>query len=396
MASLAAALLIDTPAVLISMGVLASLAFTYLGARLTLWMCGVARHRTAAIAISGVGTALLLTAFWATFLRPLIPEDEQFAIALPQDVEVWRLASGSHVAVKKVDGRGDQRVPPIVFLHGGPGGYSISLQATVEAIGQLSEDGHDVYLYDQVGGGLSARLEDARDYTIERHLMDLNAVFKRIGTAKMILIGSSWGASLGASYMARHPEHVAAAVFSGPGPMYHPSWAPGEEGGLEERLTTDQAEQFTHMVKTPRLLAALALAEISPKAATRFASEWELGSLFDRVANAFYLPLAVCDLRGTEISSSGYGFWSNRMTGRSLGLPRQDPRPALRSNPTPVLILRGECDYKHEAVAQEYASVLPNAQFERFDDAGHMLYWERPQAYLQRVRRFLRRTAGDP
>ncbi|MEO0422775.1 MAG: alpha/beta fold hydrolase [Pseudomonadota bacterium] len=395
-AGLTAASVTDTPALLIAAATLAWLAATYLGSRLSLWIGGVTRHHSWALGIGGVGTVVLLMTLRATILTPLIPVDQQFAIHLPGDVEVWPLASGSRVAVRKVDGRGRKRAHPIVFLHGGPGGYSVSLQPTVEAIGRLSEDGYDVYFYDQVGGGLSARLDDIHDYTLERHLTDLDGIYHRIGAEQIILIGSSWGASMGAGYMARHPQHVAAAVFSGAGPMYHPSWVPGGDGGLDERLTSEQAEGFARLVETPRLMTALLLAEINPGAAVRFASEWELGSLFDKVANTFYLPLAVCDPRDIDVSSAGYGFWSNRMTGRSLRAQTQDPRPSLRQNLTPVLILRGECDYKREAVALEYANVFANAQFARFANAGHMLYWEQPDAFLKRVRQFLTTAVSNP
>lgn len=154
-------------------------------------------------------------------------------------------------------------------------------------------------------------------------------------------------------------------------------------------MAPKEREAFEKMVETPRLFAALARTEINPKAAVNFASEAELGSLFDKVANDFYLSLAVCPRSSVDVVSSGYGFWSNRMTGKSLKSAKIDPKPALRKNSTPVLVLRGACDYKNEAVARDYADVFPNSEFTLFENAGHMLFWEQPDQYILTVRQFL-------
>ncbi len=391
-ASLACAKFASSPVAFISAGVLAcvlaTLALSYLALRL---LRRINRWPAVALA-SGATTLIIFAVFAAYFLQPLVPSEKQFVRHIPNDVALWELNTGSVVAVRKIAAQGTPRANPVVFLHGGPGAYSVSLRATVDVVSQLSGDGYDVYFYDQIGGGLSERLEDIAEYSIERHLLDLDAVHTRIGAAKVILIGSSWGASLGANYMAEHPEKVFAAVFSGVGPIYHPDWHDSRDGGLDARLNPAQRDAFASMVETPRLYAALVLADINPRAAVRFAGEHELGSLFDNVANAFYLPIAVCDMQGVDAESSGYGFWSNRMTSKTLQARTRDPKPSLRTNHTPVLVLRGECDYKAAAVAREYAEVFPNARLELIEATGHMLYWEEPDAYLQRVRRFLTRT----
>ena len=137
------------------------------------------------------------------------------------------------------------------------------------------------------------------------------------------------------------------------------------------------------------LFAALALADINPRAASRFAGDRELGSLFDAVANRYYIPLSGCDMRDIDARMSGYGFWSNRMTGRSLAEHHADPRPVLSQNNTPILVIRGACAYKKQAVAQEYLDVFPVAEYALIQQAGHMVFWEQPDAYLGRVRVFL-------
>lgn len=84
----------------------------------------------------------------------------------------------------------------------------------------------------------------------------------------------------------------------------------------------------------------------------------------------------------------GVGFWVNAMTVRDA---RQiaDPRPALRSIETPVLVLRGQCDYQAWEVTREYRDVFPNAVLLPIDGAGHAIQNDRPAEYLAAVRAFL-------
>jgi len=50
----------------------------------------------------------------------------------------------------------------------------------IEVLGKLSKDGFDVYLYDQIGCGLSARLQNVNEYTPPRHQKDLIAIAELI------------------------------------------------------------------------------------------------------------------------------------------------------------------------------------------------------------------------
>ena len=51
--------------------------------------------------------------------------------------------------------------------------------ATIEALLPLSKQGHDLYFYDQIGSGHSARLNNISEYTVQRHLADLKAIIEK-------------------------------------------------------------------------------------------------------------------------------------------------------------------------------------------------------------------------
>lgn len=311
---------------------------------------------------------------------------DRAAEATPQ---YWDLPTGSTIAYLHVRAR-QAEAAPIVVLHGGPGAYVVSLDASTRALARLSESGRDVYFYDQVGGGLSERLADITEYTLARHVADLEAVRVQIGAERMVLLGSSWGATLAAHYMARYPNRVESLILSGPGVIHPADWPEGY-GRLEERFTPEEMQRFQAAVNVPELEAALEAWSEDPNAGPRHFADAEAGAFFDRVTDEFYLPRLGCDGAHLDVTTHGYGFWSNRMTGRDLNVSA-DPKPALSQLSTPVLILRGECEYMRRAVAEQYRDVFANSTLEDVPGAGHMIYWEQPDAFVARVTAFLERT----
>jgi len=383
------AYLINTPSVLAILSIL----FSTLSISLFSWFAAklfkLKKSRKYALGQGFVASLLWIPIVWFILFRPLIPTTEQYQKIVPAGVEYWKLSTGSNIAVRKIKSKGLEKKEPIIFLHGGPGAYSVDLKPTWKIISELSNYSHDIYFYDQIGGGLSDHLTNITDYTLGRHLDDLNEVYKKTKSDKIIIIGSSFGATLGANYMARFPKNVAAAVFSGPGPIYKPDWENGSDGTLDSRMTNLEKQTFNKAINQPRLIAAIILSEINPKAAIQFLPTYEATSFFDKIANEHYMGYTVCDSKNITTKTKGYGFWSNRMTGESLDKNQYDPKVQLEKNDTPVLILRGSCDYKLKEVAEQYHSVFPKATYKAYELAGHMLLWEKPQDFINDIGQFL-------
>ena len=107
---------------------------------------------------------------------------------------------------------GDKKLPPVVVVHGGPGGDSKYLYP-LEGLPR----NHHVIFYDQRGTGLSPRV-DKQALTLESSLDDLHSIVSHYGgSAQVKLIGHSWGAMLVVGYLGRHPERVSHAVVVEPG-----------------------------------------------------------------------------------------------------------------------------------------------------------------------------------
>ncbi|MEQ1534211.1 MAG: alpha/beta hydrolase [Sideroxydans sp.] len=107
---------------------------------------------------------------------------------------------------------GDRQLPPLIVVHGGPGGDSKYLYS----IDALAKKNHVIF-YDQRGTGLSPRVAQ-EVLTLESSLADLDALVSHYGgSEKVRLIGHSWGAMLVIAYLGQHPEKVSHAVVVEPG-----------------------------------------------------------------------------------------------------------------------------------------------------------------------------------
>ena len=83
---------------------------------------------------------------------------------------------------------------PAVFVHGGPGGDSNPVKAR-----RLMLD-RPVYLFDQMGCGMSDPIKDYDAWHIDDYIRQTDAVISHVTDGKVILIGASWGAGLSLAY----------------------------------------------------------------------------------------------------------------------------------------------------------------------------------------------------
>jgi proline iminopeptidase len=325
---------------------------------------------------------LAVTAVLLTFLLPAVTVTHREPVPLP-NMQFWELSTGSRIAYTHIPAEGQAQPNPIVFLHGGPGW--VILPGDVAFYSQLARSGFDVYLYDQIGSGRSGRLADMHQYNTSRHVADLEAIRQQIGAAQIILIGQSWGNTLLADYMAAHSEQVAKAIFSSPGAIWDVGRFKVNYAGTAEIASDDTG------LPPLRILASVLLVARNPNLAQQIVPERDLIGFFDTLPGKNQLSQNYCrgdEAKVPDIEIIGANQYVNRLTFASqTGYP--DPRPALRQNQTPVLIMRGECEFLPWEVAYEYKQTLPNATLLSIPNAGHALYGAQPDLILRVIEAFL-------
>ena len=100
---------------------------------------------------------------------------------------------------------------PIVFVHGGPGGDSNPVKA------RRLRTGHPVYLFDQMGCGMSDPVRDFDSWTVSEYVTQMREFIDSIPSKEVIIYGASWGAGLTVAYAGETGLHkVKALVLCSP------------------------------------------------------------------------------------------------------------------------------------------------------------------------------------
>ncbi|MEU1724859.1 alpha/beta hydrolase [Nonomuraea sp. NPDC005692] len=295
----------------------------------------------------------------ATLTPPPVPAAAPSPVAGQRE---WRLPTGSRLAYVRVAPKRVTRTEPVVFLSGGAG--LADLAGDPAFYRRLAADGHEVYVYDRVGAGRSARLPDPAAYGLGRDVADLEQVRQAIGARRLNLVARGEGARLAAAYLSAHPDGVARAVLASPADL-------------------DRARAATLLddgPPSPRMLAVHTLLRVEPAAAHAFAGDAEL--------DARAVGAAVC-AKGrpaekpplTQLDGSG-GY---------AGLVDRPSPPGMREGlarvAAPVLVVKGPCDGESWSAATDVRKAIPGAG---------LVYAEGRGAYLATLRAFLAGRAVPP
>ncbi len=300
-------------------------------------------------------------------------------------IKYWELQTGSRIAYTLVSAKGIKKPYPIIFLQGGPGGFISN--RNIKMLEPLSEDGFDIYLYDQIGSGLSERLSDITKYTSERHKKDLEEIIKKIGSEKVIIIGQSWGAILATLFIADNPHKVEKLILTGPGPIQpmHEEFADIiSPDSLKLRKPIYSNAKATEKRKNIRIMAAAFWAKTFGK---KLIPDEEADA-FQTYLNQELNKATICDTSKALKAEGGGGFYAHVMTVQSFK-EIQDIRPKLKGSMLPILLMKGQCDNQAYGFMIEYLELFPNHQLKIIPDAGHSISVEQPELYLKTIREFL-------
>jgi proline iminopeptidase len=295
------------------------------------------------------------------------------------------LKTGSKIAYTLVSAIGIKKPYPIIYLQGGPGGF-IS-DRNIKMLAPLSEDGFDIFLYDQIGSGQSERLSDINEYTAYRHKKDLEGLIKKIGSEKVILIGQSWGAILATLFIADNPDKVEKVILIGAGPIQP----------ANEELLNKKAPDSLNLSKPPysnreaneksKNIRANAITFWAKSFGKKLASDKEADDFQTYLNNGLNKAL-VCDTSSALRAEGGGGFYAQVMTVQSFNEVK-DPRPKLKDCKVPILIMKGQCDNQPWGFVNEYLEIFPNYKLKIIPGAGHSISVEQPELYLKTIREFL-------
>jgi proline iminopeptidase len=307
------------------------------------------------------------------------------ALAERKGTQYWDLTTGSRIAYTLLPAKGEKKLIPVIFLQGGPGGPIYD--QNIKSLTPLSDAGYDVYLYDQVGCGYSGRLKNIEEYTVGRHVKDLEAIVKLLGIAKVILIGQSWGAMLASEYIANNSNKVEKVIFTGPGYILP------RDRSLENIAPPDSLHlkqpQFTNQQGREKVYNYRArVVEYCAKAFDwKMASDKEMDE-FETLLDHEMGKSTLCDPSRIDVVEGRSGFYSMVKTVQSFN-DVEDIRPKLKDCKIPALIMRGQCDGMKWGYVTEYIKLFTNHKLVIIPDAGHSIAREQPGLYIKNILEFL-------
>jgi pimeloyl-ACP methyl ester carboxylesterase len=277
--------------------------------------------------------------------------------------------------------RGTSRAnPPLILLYGGPGmpetGFFRFFNAPLE-------DVFTVVYWEQRGSGKSfARSIPKSSMTVEQFVADLDELVElarnHTGSAKVAILGHSWGSALGVLYCERFPEKVAAYV----GVAQIGDWPAAEASSYAFALSEAQRLRDRKAMRKLRAIGP------PPYDAKSVFVERTLLQRLDGRLNTATLWTMVRILGATEVSIvdlpdlvRGFWFTFDAMWPETSVLNLVDRVPALQM---PVFFFLGRKDHfvpPETSVAYYEALTAPSKRLVWFDESGHEIFADEPAKF---------------
>lgn len=318
------------------------------------------------------------------------------------------LPTGSNIAYYHLNGgEAAKEKPALLFLHGGPGG-SVS-HSDVTFFNQFTSLGYDTYLYDQVGSGRSDFIP-AQQYSHQRNIDDLAAVLEKIPNDKVIMVGQSYGSTLLASALAdpRISPRVAKAVFAEPGGLpldleqsekYLNDHIPQavKDNPIKQSVGEKQQESNMSLLVRPRILLGFFLMPT----ANNFITQEEATNLMGTKELNMHSQSSVCpdDRDSLPPITEKDGLRMNLKANVQVNNYKNYnfDMNAFSNNPTPGMLLIGECTYVNRRTQLAFETAYPAMErVHYFTGLGHHVLETasagKPSRAFEAIRSFIEET----
>jgi proline iminopeptidase len=253
--------------------------------------------------------------------------------------------------------------PGAFLLHGGPGADHTSYKPTFS---RLSDRLQLVYI-DHRGQGRSAR-GNKSTYTLENNVEDLEALRQHLGLDKIIVIGGSYGGMVGLTYASRYPAHVshliviataASAKFLERAKEILTERGTPEQIAIAQFLWDGNFTSTEHLREYFRLLHPLYSFRYTPNSSQ---PSW------DRT---------ILSVDAINVAFGGF-------------LRTYNVLPDLPKITAPTLVIAGRHDWIcPPEFSEEIARSIPNADLRIFENSGHLIRVDEPDALLDAIAGFI-------
>lgn len=271
--------------------------------------------------------------------------------------KIWYHVMGNHTS------------PPILFIHGGPGGTS----ASMHAFSPLAEK-HTLILFDQIGTGRSGYITDTTLMNIGYFKDQLNEFIEAIQLDAYYLYGHSWGSMLGLDYYLEHPEGIRALIFNSP-LVSVSMW-------LRDADTLISTLHDSIQTTIRESIAANTFDTYEFKRAN-----YVYYKNFIRRKPRIMTPYHVDPVAGnSEMYSYMWGASEFTALGTLKNYERLDRLDEIK---VPTLWITGEYDEARPSTVKYYHSLTPFSEFRMITDAAHATMHDNQEENVRVIKEFL-------
>lgn len=277
-----------------------------------------------------------------------------------RDTEIYFDIEGSSLVV---DGS-QMRQKPVGFLvHGGPGVDHSSYKVGFSSLSQKLQ----LVYFDHRGQGRSAR--GAKEtYTLENNIEDMEALRQYLGLDKIVVIGTSYGGMVALSYAIRYPQYVSHLI----------AIATAADSRFLEQAKATVAKQGTEEQKACASRLWSGTFENEAQLKEYFQVMGSLYSLtYDPQLSAQSWNRTIYSIDAINVAFAGFL--------RNYNILEQLPQITA-----PTLVIAGRHDWIcPPEFSEEIAAAIPNADLRIFENSGHLIRADEPEALIDAISGFL-------
>ncbi|RPH69466.1 MAG: alpha/beta fold hydrolase [Myxococcaceae bacterium] len=320
------------------------------------------------LCILGLGAALTACAAPASSVRPSV-----------MPIEEALVDNGGVLLYVKSVGNG----PPLVVVHGGPGASHDYLLPNLYRLASS----YRLIFIDERGSGRSPRLEDTKQYTVEKMADDVEAVRTALQLGKIALLGHSYGGVVVQAYAFKYQANLSHLILAS---TFSSTRALNEVlARLKQAMPADRRARLEALEKG----GLFGKGEIWERG--RYTDEyatlaWGVGyfpALYGARPDGNYDPLEGNTKNSWELYREMWGSHGEFVVDGNLKeVEWLDRLPEIK---VPTLIVVGDHDQSDPAMSREMHARILGSKLVVLPDSGHMTFVDQPELFARSIREFV-------
>ena len=277
-----------------------------------------------------------------------------------RDTEIYFDVEGSSLVLNE----GHIRSKPVAFvIHGGPGTDHTSYKPTFSPLSRKLQ----LVYFDHRGQGRSAR-GPKETYTLDNNVEDMEALRQYLGLDQIVLLGSSYGGMVALSYAVRYPQNISHLIVIATAANYR----------FLERAKEILAQRGTEQQKTSVQRLWAGTFENEEQLREYFHVMGPMYSLtYDPESSSKAWNCAILSIDAINVAFAGF-------------LRDYNVLPQLHKITSPTLVIGGRHDWIcAPEFSEEITRAIPNADLRIFENSGHLIRADEPEALLDAITGFL-------